>query len=688
MTLAFFARLLRRRSEPTRPLQPWRRHGLWAPGVLLMRRLGTGGKVAVLASAIGIPFLLLFVHQSLEVHAKLSRLSQARMALRQVEAVSHLSDALSELARGIETRRPGGDAAGLPAGLSAELAGAMRAEEQAFSEVAATVTADAWGGHDGRLAGSLQRLAEARGRLRASIEPPASGAPGGAPAVGPALHRLGDELDALRAELQQEWSILADLDEGAGSLYEGGLALTGHVLEAIDRGARISQQLLAGANTPGNRGALAAVQSELTLLLRLAEPHWRRAATLGLTGEPLLTDAVQQYQTQAARLLAMARRPDVTQEQSQEAFAGRQGANAVAAAATRAVVRLRGEAVTLLRARLDTLHQQTLAYAGASIGIALLGLLAACYLLVCFHRVLGQGLQTLLELLRRLGSGNLAAPAPSLGRDEIGRAITALGEAVGNLRRLFDTVTQGVAAVSHASREVARGNGGLSARTGEMRSAVGTVASRVQDSSEAMDACADAVTRASEHTRSARGNARRSSKAAQQLARHMQGLEEHSREINQMAATMESLSFQTKLLSLNASVEAARAGEAGRGFAVVAHEVRALAARSATAAGRIRTIVGSSAQVIEECARVADRAMDAVRGTDADVQAVDGLMAEVVRRASDSRAQSQQVLDIARNVENSVAGNVQLIDELSGAAGALRDQGDALRQSVRQFVLS
>lgn len=84
------------------------------------------------------------------------------------------------------------------------------------------------------------------------------------------------------------------------------------------------------------------------------------------------------------------------------------------------------------------------------------------------------------------------------------------------------------------------------------------------------------------------------------------------RSIREATHLINTIVFQTKLLSFNASVEAARAGEHGKGFAVVAEEVKNLAESSKKAADSISQKIESGINTVDRLVNVLSQGIERV----------------------------------------------------------------------------
>ncbi|WP_348753810.1 methyl-accepting chemotaxis protein [uncultured Aquincola sp.] len=130
----------------------------------------------------------------------------------------------------------------------------------------------------------------------------------------------------------------------------------------------------------------------------------------------------------------------------------------------------------------------------------------------------------------------------------------------------------------------------------------------------------EAVTRSQRLSADSLGQAGQHGQAVAALAQHQARFEveqqayrervravaERVRQLLPLSATIDEISRQTNLLSINASVEAARAGREGAGFKVVATEVRRLSTLTNDAARQITQGIARAAAAIDEEMSAAD----------------------------------------------------------------------------------
>ena len=161
-----------------------------------------------------------------------------------------------------------------------------------------------------------------------------------------------------------------------------------------------------------------------------------------------------------------------------------------------------------------------------------------------------------------------------------------------------------------------------------------------------------------------------------------------SAQIANIIKTIQDISEQTNILSINASIEAARVGAAGKGFAVVAGEVGKLAEKTAQAAKSTTKLIKSSIQSVKNGTVIANETAEMlgkiVEKTDATAKVVENI-------ADASAKQAESVKDVLSGM-NIISSEVNQVSnsarECADSSEELATQAVMLHNTVDRFVIN
>jgi methyl-accepting chemotaxis protein-1 (serine sensor receptor) len=318
----------------------------------------------------------------------------------------------------------------------------------------------------------------------------------------------------------------------------------------------------------------------------------------------------------------------------------------------------------------------------ASIVVALLLTLGSY---VSLRGAILRPITAVLKQLGHIASGDLSQRMPAHANDELGRVIAGLSDMQKRLNVTIGQVRSSGESITAATREIAAGNLDLSSRTEEQAASLSQTTSSMNDITGMVRQNADNAHQASALAAGALSTAGQGSQVMGRMTDTMGTIGQSSREIGEIVALIEAISFQTNILALNAAVEAARAGEQGKGFAVVAGEVRALAQRSATAAKEIKELIGTSTERVKQGMDLVSEASTTMQDIIASVQRVSDLMGEIAAASAEQRRGIEQVALAVTQMDEMTQSNAALVEQSAAAAQSLDEQARHLEQSISTF---
>ena len=157
-------------------------------------------------------------------------------------------------------------------------------------------------------------------------------------------------------------------------------------------------------------------------------------------------------------------------------------------------------------------------------------------------------------------------------------------------------------------------------------------------------------------------------------------INDKANKISSVITTINKISDQTNLLSLNAAIEAEKAGEYGRGFSVVAREISRLADQTAIATQDIEHMVREMQSSVSSGVMEMDKFSDEVRGGVAEVGSVGGHLERIIDQVHVLGPRFDTVKDGMHTQAESAGQIAEAMSQLSLAV-------DKTRESLHEFKL-
>ena len=391
---------------------------------------------------------------------------------------------------------------------------------------------------------------------------------------------------------------------------------------------------------------------------------------------------------------------------------------------------------------LITLHKKSAAMSMVNsllvitIIISLIVIAVAIFIVIYLARKLTTPVVSMTELMKEASDGDFSIKADESSQNEVGQLAQSFnvmsGKISGVLVRIMDftkeliqcsgklqDIESNIVTISSALNEISDGTERQTADVNNVVERMGEMEDKFRElkskSGNLLDEAEHTITSGEEGSLSINQLEEQNEHVEKNVDlsyEKIKTLETHSTKISDIVGTINSISEETELLSLNASIEAARAGEHGRGFAIVAESIGKLAAESTSATTNIEKIIeelcidiGDTVSNVEEVKKAVTAQIQATQKvkkifhdfkklaeqTSGSVTGIDELIEEMYEIDRSIMEAAQSIRDISQKTEDLSGDAASSLDEevkdVQNSVQSLTTISNELEQEMAKFKL-